>query len=649
MEKFKVLFVSLFSVFLFNNSYCQNKDSLKTYYTGEIIVSANNEAIIKTTSTIDIEKSKIESYDNFFLNESFSQIPGLTIAQNSRNEALIKLRGFDQRQIAVFFDGVPLYISYDGTYDFTQINSAPIGKITVSKSMSSVLYGANTLGGSINIITDQPVKNLEVSAKLMYGNTYGASAKASGIYKSLYWLVSGNYDKSDGFNLPKSFSPTNNEDGDKRDNSSFIQKSATLKAGFKLSENSDFSLAFSKTMDSKDVPINIYTNFPRYWKYTDWNNTIINFISNFKINNAIKVRSNIYTVNSYNVLNAYDNNSYTTQIKNSSFISTYDDYSTGASLIPELNFSKILSGKIALLYKRDTHYDQSNYNKPNKKFVAETYTGGVEKNFQITGIDFITALNFNYLNIAYANDSATRSGISVFNGHIGIGKNITNDIYLYAHLSNNSRFPTLKELFSEQLGKYTPNPALDEEKSWNAETGAKFKNEKIGTVNLALFYSNVKNMISSVTISPNLSQYQNIGKVTMYGVEIGYQKSFSSVDVEVNYTYLNSKNKSDTTTDKLEYRPEHIFNLILSKFYTFGFHWQIETSFTGKRNCIDGDTRLWRILPDYTIFNVRVSQNFFKKLTVFARVNNLADKYYESEFAFTQAGRNFVVGVETNF
>jgi len=38
------------------------------------------------------------------------------------------------------------------------------------------------------------------------------------------------------------------------------------------------------------------------------------------------------------------------------------------------------------------------------------------------------------------------------------GKNITDNIYLYAHLSNNNRYPTLKELFSEQLGKAFPIP-----------------------------------------------------------------------------------------------------------------------------------------------------------------------------------------------
>jgi len=631
------------------DSFSVEPDSLKTYYTGEIIVTSRNEAIVKTSGTIDVEKEKIGSYDNFSLNESLNFLPGLSISQNSRNEALIKLRGFDQRQTAVFFDGVPLYISYDGTYDFSQINSAPVGKITVSKSLTSVLYGANTLAGSVNVITDLPVNKFEASAKLMYGNTYGASARTSGIYKSLYWLISGGFDKSDGFTLPQSFALTRNENGDKRDNSSFTHKSATLKAGFKPLDDFDVSLSFTKSANSKDVPVQIYTAFPRFWKYTEWKNSVLNLISNFKISDILKVRANAYTVNSFNVLNAYDNNTYSSQTKASSFTSTYDDYSKGISLIPEIEINKILSGKFAFLYKRDTHYDQSNRDKPNKKFTAETFTAGFEKNFSVYEFDFIAAVNFDYLNVVFANDSLTRQGILVINGHLGIGKRISDDIYLYANLSNTSRFPTLKELFSEQLGRYVPNPDLDNEKSWNAEAGVKYKNGKVGMINLAAFYSRVNNMITAVYVSSNTSKYLNTGKVTLAGFEFSWLKSFEFLNAEINYTYLNSKNNSDTATDKLEYRPENNVNIILSKVYNFGFSWKLETAFTGKRYCIDGDTRLWRELPDYTVFNARIAQKVLDKFSIFVRVNNIADKYFESEFGFPQAGRNFSLGMELNY
>jgi len=640
------LFV-LFVVLFVNSVYAQ--DSLRTYYTGEIVVTSENEAIIKTTSTVDIDKSEIDTKDNFSVDASLSQISGMYMANNQRNESIFKLRGYDQRQTAVFFDGVPLYISYDGAYDFSQINSASIGKITISKSMSSVLYGANTMGGSVNILSDEPLSTTDINAKVMYGNTYGALVKSSGIYKSFYWLVSSNYNKSDGFNLPSVFTAAKNENGGKRDNSSFEQKGGMFKAGYRMNTSTDFMLEFNKTLNSKDVPTQIYTNFPRYWKYTDWNNSLVNFISNIKIGDALKIRTNAYTVNSYNVLNAYDNSTYTTQTKNSSFTSTYDDYSTGISLIPELNVTKLISAKFALLYKRDTHYDQANYNKPNKKFTAETYTGGIEKNFKVSDFDLITALNYNYLNVVYANDSITRPGIPVLNGHIGIGKSITDNIYLYTHISNNSRFPTLKELFSEQLGKSIPNPNLDVEKNWNTELGIKYKNPKSGNINLSLYYSKVRNMITAVPVSNTQSQFQNIGSVTFYGFELNYQHMFQYFNLETNYTYLSSKNNSDTTTDKLEYRPEHSFNIILSDSYTMGFSWNLESSFISQRYGINSDTRLWVTLPDYTIFNLRIAQKFLKKYSAFIRVNNIADKYFESEYGFPQAGRNFVIGIDANF
>ena len=626
----------------------QEKDSTKTYYLGEIVVTASDEAIIKTTSTNEIDKKSIDVNDKFSVNESLRSLPGIFLEQNGRNEALLKLRGFDQRQIAVFYDGVPFYISYDGNIDLSQINSSSVGKIVVSKSMSSVLYGANTLGGSVNIISDEPLSKLNTDLKMNFGNTYGASVKNTGRVKSLYWLVSGNYDKSDGFNLPSNFAITKNEDGEKRNNSSYLQRGFFAKTGLNLNDNNEVSLSLGKNYNMKDVPINIYTISPRYWKYTTWNNTMMNLISVFKINNAVKLRGNIYTVNDFNILNSYDDNSYSPQLKPYAFSSTYDDYTSGVSLIPDINFNKIFSAKIALLFKRDTHYEQPNYNQPFKKFVADNYNAGIEKNFNLLKTDFILALNYNYLNIVEANGSPLRSGIHVFNGHFGIGKNLNDKIYIYAHVSESSRFPTLKELFSDLLGSNIANPGLSEEHSLNSETGIKFNDTKIGIINLALYLSKVHNMILNVPLGKNKYQYQNAGDVTLSGVEFSYKKSIKYADININYTYLYSENNSDTSSDKLEYRPEHSANIVLNKNYIFGFGWRLETYYTGKRYGIDGDTKAWKSLADFTIFNIRLSQNIFNNYDLILRVNNLTDKYYEVEYGFPMQGRNINLGIEAH-
>ena len=529
-----IKFFTIFIFLIYLNIYPQGKDTTKTYFLGEIVVTASDEAIIKTTSTNEIDKKSLNANDKFSINESLRSLPGVFLEQNGRNEALLKLRGFDQRQIAVYFDGVPYYISYDGNIDLSQINSSSIGKIVVSKSMSSVLYGANTLGGSVNIISDEPLKNLNTDLKINLENTYGASLKNTGKAKSLFWLVSANYDKSDGFYLPTGFAKTKNEDGVKRDNSSFLQRGFFAKTGFNINNDDEVSLSIGKNFNMKDVPIEIYTISPRYWKYTTWNNTMLNMISVFKINDAVKLRGNVYTVNDYNILNAYDNNSYSSQTLPYAFSSTYDDYTSGVSLIPEINLSRILSAKIALLYKRDTHYEQSNYNLPYKKFIADNYTAGLEKNFKLFKSDFIIAVNYNYLKIIEANGSLLRSGIPLFNGHFGLGKNLNDKIYIYAHVSNSSRFPTLKELFSELLGNNIANPNLTEEQSYNTETGIKFIDEKTGSINIAGYLSKIQNMILNVALGNNKYQYQNAGNVTLSGIEFGYNKSTKFADINLN-------------------------------------------------------------------------------------------------------------------
>ena len=95
-----------------------------------------------------------------------------------RAEQNFYVRGFDSRRVPLFIDGIPVYVPYDGNADYGRFSTFDLSRIDISKGSSSVLYGPNTMGGAINLITKKPSKELE--GNLGYGFETGRSGKTYG-------------------------------------------------------------------------------------------------------------------------------------------------------------------------------------------------------------------------------------------------------------------------------------------------------------------------------------------------------------------------------------------------------------------------------------------------------------------------------------
>ena len=104
------------------------------------------------------------------MGEAVAIAPGVNLSTNSRNESMVYVRGFDPRQVPVFLDGIPQYAPCDGYIDFGRFTTFDLGEIRVGRGAASLLYGPNTLGGAINLISRKPSRPLEGDVRIGMGS-----------------------------------------------------------------------------------------------------------------------------------------------------------------------------------------------------------------------------------------------------------------------------------------------------------------------------------------------------------------------------------------------------------------------------------------------------------------------------------------------
>ena len=81
------------------------------------------------------------------------------------------VRGFSTRgQVPLYIDGIPISVPYDGYVDFNRYLTSDISEIQVARGYSSPLLGPNALGGSINMVTEEPVKKFNADALIGRGS-----------------------------------------------------------------------------------------------------------------------------------------------------------------------------------------------------------------------------------------------------------------------------------------------------------------------------------------------------------------------------------------------------------------------------------------------------------------------------------------------
>ena len=130
----------------------------------EIVVSANRSETKRrlAPNLVNVIGAKLfETTQSACLAEGLNFQPGVRTEDDCQNcgFAQVRINGLDGHYSQILIDSRPVFSALNGVYGLEQIPTNMIERVEVVRGGGSALYGASAIGGTINVITREPLRN----------------------------------------------------------------------------------------------------------------------------------------------------------------------------------------------------------------------------------------------------------------------------------------------------------------------------------------------------------------------------------------------------------------------------------------------------------------------------------------------------------
>ncbi len=669
------------------------KKGYEVYTLGEIVVKSEKSGVRKIANYTEVTPEDFEATNSFSVPEALMYTPGVVVTTGTKNQAGISIHGFDQKRILTLIDGVPYYETKYGFLDLNQISLDSVARIDVVKGAASALYGANALGGVINVITKKPTETPSFSVMAEYGvdgvkDPYKFALSHGMKTGSFSYFLSYSHRQWDAWEMSEDFEPrlgrmrtfpdgappepwvdTLIEDGGDRNNSDLETNNLWGKFGFEFSENTEVFANLHYVKTEKGNPPNIdsimvfeedyFSRLFRWDNYEDWG---IDLSARHQFNDQFNLKTSLFYHNHEDDLASYSDVTYDTRIG----LSPYEDYILGGLASAEYIPAEWDTIRMGFNFRKDNHEQRAD--KSLKAAASHSYTGSAsfenEMSLLEERLSVVIGASYDWFNVTQAeydddNDSvilrySAPSAKKEFNPMIGASFEINEMFRTFASIARKTRFPTLSEIFTGEdsiTGNPSPNLGLEAETSINYTIGLEMEyNDFLNISFMPFFYDISEYIVRNDFDNPN-SQYQNYSDVNLLGAEFNIILTpIEDLMIKLAYTYNHAENRSDKKGSK------HMEKIVRDKIdvgvqYTvpqFETRLNLTTAYTG-----DSYDQLptWDDPTDETIeneafslFNAKITQPFMKHFEAYISIDNIFDKSYEPEVAFPTQGRTIWVG-----
>ena len=612
----------------------------------EIVVTAdrNTQPLKHTGNSISvISKEQIENRGFDFASEAMRQIPGLSVNQSGPigSATQIRIRGAEANHTLVLIDGFNANDPAIGSeFNFADLTTFDVDQIEVVRGSQTALYGSDTIGGVINLITSTPDKT----------GFSGKAYVAAGNNQSDLYLLNLN-GKGERHYVLANFSKYNTNGtnaslmGSEKDG--YENQTELLKFGFELTQELTATLQARRSSnrvetDPQDFAFPATETQGLVIDGDDWSETSQRYnalalsyknidrpiTSTLKLGST-RTSSRFYQNNVYALANGGARDSIDWLLSNkwsgdsehelsASFQHEKLKFKNRSTSYLAANYDeKIRQSGLSVLYKyspsTNTHMNLSVRHDQNSRFKDE-------QSFKLSASHSLNNLN-------------TR-----FHGSIATG----------------STNPGFIELFGYAPSNFEGNPTLEPEKSLSYDIGLEqsfFNNQAL--MDLTVFRANLKDEIITIfNPSTFMSTSDNDAqKSTRFGIELSAQTYFNqNWQLSASYTYLRSKDGARLTEVR---RPKNTGHLSASyQFSNETTKLNVNVSFNGEQQDLEfvASTPVTRVtLDSYALVNISLNHNFNKRFKGTLRIKNLLNDQYSEVFSYRGTGRTVLAGLEYRF
>lgn len=445
-----------------------------------VTVSTSRSAgVVGGASAVVVKPDELRSSPAPLLDQALRESPFVYVRQNSRGEMEISVRGSDSRQAAVLVDGVPITLGWDHRTDPSLIPITGAERMVIVRGLGSVLNGPNTLGGSVEISHDpfgQPVGGrMWAGAGVdQYGSTVGTLGYGRSVANVGNGAVSFRtgiaHRQRDGVKLPADATDPSAKNG--------------LRTGTDLKELDGFAaLRWSNAVGrslgvsvsgfdaEKGVPPEEHVATPRLWRYPYARRNLAMVSAN------TGAFSTPFGQGSLEVGAGYNAGKFKIETFADRTYSTVNGQELGdeRTLITRALFTHSLgSATLKASYTgADIQYEETLGTASPANYEQKLRSTGVEIDAPVGGRTRVAA-GVVFDNASTPETGGRTPGQEPFNNtgwRVGISHEVSTGLRLHTSVSERSRFPALRELYSGALDRFRPNPDLKPETLLGVEAG----------------------------------------------------------------------------------------------------------------------------------------------------------------------------------